>query len=57
MIYSQNIWEKVPMKFQGTFPNNVPGMLNIGIFSDCSMNILRITNAFFQVDKACPDIS
>ena len=27
--------------------NNVPGILNIGIFPECSMNILRMLHAFF----------
>ena len=30
--YSQYIWKKFPMKFRGIFRNNVPGILNIGIF-------------------------
>ena len=63
MIYSQNIWEKFPMKFRGIFPNNVAGILNIGIFPDCSMNVLEMLHAFFIggsrntiVDQAVPDI-
>ena len=47
MIYSQNIRKKFPMKFRGIFPNNVPGILIIGIFPECSMNILRMLHAFF----------
>ena len=35
------------MKFRGIFPNNVPKMLNIGIFPEFSMNILRMLHAFF----------
>ena len=45
--YSQNIRKKFPMKFQGIFLNNVPGILNIGIFPDCSMTILRMLHALF----------
>ena len=30
---------KIPFKVPGNIPN-VPGILNIGIFPDCSMNIL-----------------
>ena len=51
MIYSQNIRKKLLMKFRGVFPNNVPGILNIGIFSECSMNILRMLHALFSVDQ------
>ena len=47
MIYSRNIWEMFPMKFWGIFPNNIPGILNIGIFPECSMNITRMLHAFF----------
>ena len=38
------------MKFRVIFPNDLPGILNIGITSDGSMNILRILHAFFKVD-------
>ena len=51
------------MKFRGIFPNNVAGILNIGIFHDCSMNVLEMLHAFFIggsrntiVDQAVPDI-
>ena len=51
------------MKFRGIFPNNVAGILNIGIFHDCSMNVLETLHAFFIggsrntiVDQAVPDI-
>ena len=65
--YSQHVGKIFPMKFWGIFQNSVPGILNIGIFSDCSMNILRMLLAFFWVDqeirqqfslvdKAVPDI-
>ena len=47
MIYSRNIRKKFPMKFWGIFPNNVPRILNIGIFPECPMNILRMLHAFF----------
>ena len=33
------------MKFWGIFRNNVLGILKIGIFPDCSMNILRMLHA------------
>ena len=39
------------MKLQGKFPNNVPGILDIGIFPDFSMNILRMSHALFKVDQ------
>ena len=39
------------MKFRGIFRNNAPGILNIGIFPDCSINILRILYASFLVDQ------
>ena len=39
--------KKFPMKFRGIFQNNVPGILNTGIFPDCSMNILRMLHGFF----------
>ena len=39
--------EKVPYEIPGNIPNNVPGILNIGIFLECSMNILRMLHAFF----------
>ena len=54
MIYSRNIWKKFPMKFRGTFPNNVSGILNIGIFPECSMNILGMLHASFSVDQEMP---
>ena len=47
MRCSRNIRKKFPMKFWGMFPNNVPGMLNIGIFPECSMNILWMLHGFF----------
>ena len=47
MRYSQYIPRKFPMKSWGILPNNVPGILNIGIFPDCSVNILRMLHAFF----------
>ena len=47
MIYSRDIQEKFPMKFQGIFSNKVPGILNIDILSDCSINILRMLHVFF----------
>ena len=47
MIHSRNIWKKFPMKFQGIFPNNVSGILNIGVFLECSMNILRMLRVYF----------
>ena len=63
MIYSWYVRKKFPMKFRGIFPNNVPGILNIGIFPEHSMNILRMLHAFFlggsrntTVDEAVPDI-
>ena len=43
--------EKIPMKFWGIFRNGVPGILNIGIFPGCSMNILRMLHAFFWWTK------
>ena len=45
--YSQYIPKKFPMKFRGIFRNNAPGMLNIGMFPDCSMNILQILHRIF----------
>ena len=39
--------EKVPNEIPVIFRNNVPGMLNIGIFPDCSMNILPILYEIF----------
>ena len=47
MRYSQYIRKKFPMKLRGIFRNNVPGILNTGIFPDYSMNILRMLHAFF----------
>ena len=47
MIYSWNIQKKFPMKFRGIFPNNVLGILNIGTFPECSMNILSMLHVFF----------
>ena len=40
--YSQYIWKIFPIKFRGRFRKNVPGILNIGIFPDYSMNIIRM---------------
>ena len=37
-VYCENVPNEIPVIFR----NNVPGMLNIGIFPDCSMNILPI---------------
>ena len=48
MKYSWNIRKKFTMKFRGIFPNDVPGILNIGIFPECSLNILRMSHAFFR---------
>ena len=39
--------KKFPMKFWGIFRNNVLGILKIGIFPDCSMNILRMLHVIF----------
>ena len=36
------------MKFRGIFPNNVSGILNVGIFPNCSLNILLMLHAFFS---------
>ena len=46
MIYFRNIRKKVPTKFRGIIPNNVPGILNIGVLPECSMNILEMLHAF-----------
>ena len=43
--------EKFAMKFRGIFPNNVPGILIIGILRECSMNVLRMLHALFWVDQ------
>ena len=51
MIYSMNVQKNIPMKFRGIFPNNVPGILNVEIFHDCSMNILRILHPFSYLDQ------
>ena len=48
MLYSRNIQKKLPMKFRAIFPHNVSGILNIGIFPDCSMNILQMLQAFYR---------
>ena len=49
--HSQDIFpgysEKVPYEIPGNIPNNVPGILNMGIFPDCSTNILGMLHAFF----------
>ena len=45
--YSQYIRRKFPMNYRGIFQNNVPGILNVGIFPDCSMNILQMLHGFF----------
>ena len=42
MRYSQHIWKKLRMNFRRIFRNNVPGILNTGIFPDFIMNILRM---------------
>ena len=47
MRYSQYILKKFLMKSREIFRNNVSGMLNIGRFSYCSMNIFRMLYAFF----------
>ena len=47
MGYSQYIRKKFPMKFWGIFRDNVPGILNIGIFPDCSLNVLKMLHACF----------
>ena len=46
MIYSRSIQKRLPMDFRGIFPKNVPGILNMGIFPECSMNVLRMLYAF-----------
>ena len=51
MIYSENMRKNFSMKFRGIFSNNFPGILNIGIFPECSMNMPQILNGFFQVDE------
>ena len=48
MIYSRKIRKKFLMESRGIFPNNVPGILNIGTFPECSMNILRMLHVFFR---------
>ena len=64
--YPQYIRKKFSMKLREIFRNNVAGILNLGIFPDCSMNILQNVTRFFSVDqeiqwfslvdKASPDI-
>ena len=39
--------EKIPNEIPGMFRNNVPGILNIGIFPGCSINILPMLHTFF----------
>ena len=51
IIYSRNIRKKFPMKFWEIFPITVPGILIIGIFPTCSMNMLRTLHASFWVDQ------
>ena len=48
MIYPRNIRKSLPMNFREIFTNNVLGILKIGIFPECSMNILRLLHAFFR---------
>ena len=48
MIYFLNIRIKFSITFWGIFPNYVSGILHIGIFPECSMNILRMLQAFFR---------
>ena len=48
--------EKVPNEIWGIFRNIVLGMLNVGIFPNCSPNILRIFYEILYVDEAVPDI-
>ena len=62
-ISSWNICGTFPWHITGIFgksplwnskknpPNNVPRILNIGIFPECSMNILRMLHAFFRWTK------
>ena len=38
----QHIWKKLRMNFRRIFRNNIPGILNTGIFPDFIMNILRM---------------
>ena len=47
MRYSQYIQKIFPMKFRRVFRNNVPGILNAGIFPDSSMKISRMLHLFF----------
>ena len=42
-VYSK----KFPIKFRRIFRSNVPGILNIGKFPGCFMNILRMLQALF----------
>ena len=39
--------EKVPYEIPGIFQNNIPGILNITIFPECSMNIRRMLHGYF----------
>ena len=48
VIYLREIRNKFLMESPGIFPNNVPGILNIGTFPECSMNILRMLHVFFR---------
>ena len=48
MIYPRNIRKGLPMNFREIFTNNVPGILKIGIFPECSMNILGLLHVFFR---------
>ena len=40
MRYSKYIRRKFPMRLRVIFRNNIPGILSVGIFLDCSINIL-----------------
>ena len=51
--YPQYIRKKFSMKLREIFRNNVAGILNLGIFPDCSMNILQMLHAFSRWIKKC----
>ena len=51
LTYPQYIRKKFTMKFRGIFRNNAPGILNIEILPDFSINILRKLYASFLVDQ------
>ena len=46
MIYSRNVRKKFAI-FRGISPNNVPEILNIGIFPESFMNILHVLHPAF----------